>query len=590
MQGGNEIDLQLLEVGESHTIAVSNQPRVYSWGWNDHFQLGRNKTHRQTIYHCQPLSFPTTNFRPKQVAAGDEHSVLLDSTNNLYIWGSNHKGQLGLGHTKQVDRINLIDFTDNDPVVDIKARGHNTLAVTESGAAYYWPVEKDSGEVVNRPVLLHIPNKIPITHSSCGHNFAVLVSKNGLVYSFGKDNSAGQLGFGDTYPRDTPTLIQSIRNDGEKVTQAFCGFKHVICRTSLGKIYVWGWGSCGQLGLGEFENQHLPCQVNLTSLSTYQKSKVLQVQAGYRHSIILLDNKRVCWAGTNGSVKGQGQFIELSLSNKIPEIKKTTDFVPVRLLSTWSRTMSVTYITIADCRTLDAAGQVRTKLFSTLIQKFEECCALNDMDPPYVESVSKHFTAKLMPLAKGLPASTGVRSESEKRKRSVSRSSTTSLNQSAMHSKNKSVHMSSRGLLHNDGYAPSPQKTVSDAQSRQSGMFDSIKKSEYGSISGNGRTSQGQMPGEILSTKSSNYFSQQNSDMPNSNGAPHRSLRLELNWYTSSSPCYLTTLPRNEKITELRRKLDEILAIPREKWTHKDMEFMKLATEPKMLNLLHSAK
>ena len=41
---------------------------------------------------------------------------------------------------------------------------------------------------------------------------------------------------------------------------------------------------------------------------------------------------------------------------------------------------------------------------------------------------------------------------------------------------------------------------------------------------------------------------------------------------------------------ELRKKLDEILSIPREKWTQSDIEFMKLATEPKMLSLLHSVK
>lgn len=47
---------------------------------------------------------------------------------------------------------------------------------------------------------------------------------------------------------------------------------------------------------------------------------------------------------------------------------------------------------------------------------------------------------------------------------------------------------------------------------------------------------------------------------------------------------------RKDKIIELRRKLNEILSIPREKWTQKEIEFMKLASEPKMLSLLHSVK
>ena len=41
----------------------------------------------------------------------------------------------------------------------------------------------------------------------CGYNFSIFVSNSGLVYSFGKDNSEGQLGHGDTEERELPTLI-----------------------------------------------------------------------------------------------------------------------------------------------------------------------------------------------------------------------------------------------------------------------------------------------------------------------------------------------------------------------------------------------
>src|SRR4051812_9045174 len=36
-----DADLQILEVGQAHSIAISNANKVYSAGWNDCYQLGR---------------------------------------------------------------------------------------------------------------------------------------------------------------------------------------------------------------------------------------------------------------------------------------------------------------------------------------------------------------------------------------------------------------------------------------------------------------------------------------------------------------------------------------------------------------------
>ena len=519
------MDIQLLEVGESHTVAVSNLPKVYSWGWNDTFQLGRSKSHRQTIYHCQPLSFPDSNFRPKQLAAGDEHSVLLDTENNLYNWGSNSKGQLGLGHTKDVSRINMLEFTNNDPIVHIKAKGHNTLAITESGAAYYWPVEKSAGEIITRPLQLHIPSKVQIKQGSCGHNFTILLSKSGLVYSFGKDNSAGQLGFGDTYSRQTPTLINSIKNDGEKITQAFCGFKHVVCKTSLGKIYVWGWGSQGQLGLGDFRDQYVPCQVNLASMGGYQKSKVLQVQAGFRNSIVLLDNKKIYWAGTSGSSKERPFFEEVQLQDRIPGYTKTIDLTPIKVQSTWSKTMSVTYVTISDTRTLtDVTVQVKNKTLSTLIQKIEDGGSCCDMDPPYVESISKYFSPKLMkiPFSQRTPSG---KLEQEKKKKGVRPKS------SAKPLRQKSIDLNKTGFTRHSGL-----DSTHDHDGRSSIGVLSTKKSDFNRIPG-GVAGQVITPGELLSAKSSQYFTNGNG-LNLSDNASQRPLK-DLNWYVFHNYCNL---------------------------------------------------
>jgi myosin-5 len=80
---------------------------------------------------------------------------------------------------------------------------------------------------------------------SAGYNFGFFLTTQGLVYSFGKDNSEGQLGLGHIYPKDVPELITCLKDAGERIDALECGFMHVIAKTSLGKVYTWGWGIHG---------------------------------------------------------------------------------------------------------------------------------------------------------------------------------------------------------------------------------------------------------------------------------------------------------------------------------------------------------
>ena len=107
-----------------------------------------------------------------------------------------------------------------------------------------------------------------------------LLSKGGQVYSFGKSNECGELGLGDNLPRNVPCLVTKLRLSGEKINSVSCGFKHVICKSGLGKVFIWGSAILGQLGLGNFENQFLPRQINLEKQTSNGVYKVLQAKAG----------------------------------------------------------------------------------------------------------------------------------------------------------------------------------------------------------------------------------------------------------------------------------------------------------------------
>ena len=212
----------------------------------------------------------------------------------------------------------MVELPGNEVAKDVKVKGSRSFVIANSGKVYSWPSTLSSGEVVAKPLEISLPPKIQVTALACGHNFTVLVSKSGLVFSYGSENYTGQLGHGDVYPRDKPTLVDTLKSEGAKVTSIACGFKHVICKTASGKAYSWGWGEKGQLGHGAFVSELTPKLVQISSLTTATtKPKVAQVEAGFRHSVILLENKKILWFGSNSSIVEQPSPIELNLAHKV---------------------------------------------------------------------------------------------------------------------------------------------------------------------------------------------------------------------------------------------------------------------------------
>jgi hypothetical protein len=48
------------------------------------------------------------------------------------------------------------------------------------------------------------------------------------------------------------------------------------------------------------------------------------------------------------------------------------DYNPVRIFCAWSKTMSVTYVTIADSRTAELQSGLRSKILNQMTTKIEE--------------------------------------------------------------------------------------------------------------------------------------------------------------------------------------------------------------------------
>ena len=120
-----------------------------------------------------------------------------------------------------------------------------TAFITQSGKLYV--VYPANGQVAQ----INIGDNIAI-QVSCGYGHLAFINDKGEVRIWG-NNQYGQLGLGDTEPRDYPTLIPELID----VVQISCGYTHTALITGTGDLYIWG-----QLKLGNSYNLLVPTVVS----------------------------------------------------------------------------------------------------------------------------------------------------------------------------------------------------------------------------------------------------------------------------------------------------------------------------------------
>ncbi|XP_065372533.1 uncharacterized protein ca isoform X2 [Calliphora vicina] len=116
-------NITILEAGQYHNAVVADG-LLYTWGWGVYGQLGHGNT--ENVAEPKLLSFLKYK-KVLQVAMGHAHSLVLcegslPNTTELYVFGSNHFGQLGLGSSKSEGSLdnssNISSGSSNRPPDD----------------------------------------------------------------------------------------------------------------------------------------------------------------------------------------------------------------------------------------------------------------------------------------------------------------------------------------------------------------------------------------------------------------------------------------------------------------------------------------
>lgn len=198
------------------------------------------------------------------VSAGGGHYLALSRSGQVWAWGSNTNGQLGLGSTQsRVDTPQKVAALSD--MVAIAAGYSHSLAVDSSGQVYAWG-SNDNGQLGNNTTVgsstpkavLNVQKAVQV---SAGKETSMALTADSRVYTWGY-GEYGQLGSytSDNY-RAQPTALTSSFGTAVLITS---GMNHSMLLSDTGAIYTWGRNRDSQLGTGTNANGATPQRLNLS--------------------------------------------------------------------------------------------------------------------------------------------------------------------------------------------------------------------------------------------------------------------------------------------------------------------------------------
>ncbi|TVY09045.1 RCC1 domain-containing protein [Paenibacillus cremeus] len=296
-------NMKSVAAGSNFSLALKDDGVVYAWGSNASGQLG---TPFIRNISGEP-GYLVGLGEVKAIAAGNSHAIILTKDGDVYTWGANAFGQLGLGN---YDKTNTLTnkIADLSHVVSIAAGSFYSMAVKDDGSVWTWGNnamgQLGDGTTTTKTVPTQVPrfslnasqplagstinytNELGTSPLSAGDSFTQVI-KNGKVWSWG-ENTYGQLGNGSSITKNSPQPLDSLSD----AAQIAAGTSHSVVLQRNGTVVSWGLNYSGQLGDGGTASKSTPAAVpGLTD--------VTQIASGANFSFYLKKDATLWASGDN---------------------------------------------------------------------------------------------------------------------------------------------------------------------------------------------------------------------------------------------------------------------------------------------------
>ena len=175
-----------VSVGERHVIAIQTDGTLWGWGHNGTTgKVGNNST----IPVESPVQISTaTDWR--EIYAGTFHSFAIKNNGTLWSWGSNSKGNLGIGSTALYSLVPVQVGTSQWKMV--KAGSHHSVGIKLDGTLWAWGGNEDAtvgdDTFLDRAVPVLISSNTNWKMVSCNLTRNIAVKTDGTIWVWGMNS------------------------------------------------------------------------------------------------------------------------------------------------------------------------------------------------------------------------------------------------------------------------------------------------------------------------------------------------------------------------------------------------------------------
>ena len=225
-------------------LATRTDGTLWSWGRNDHGQLGQNEQGSSNTSRSSPTQIGSgTDWSTEVSHARESFAIKTDGT--LWTWGDNGEGSLG--HNNRTKYSSPVQV-GSDTTWSKCMAGSWGGAIKTDGTLWQWGYNASGALGQNNKTNYSSPVQVgsDTTWSSMSvggsNDFVFGVKTDGTAWAWGT-NGAGQLGINTNTMRSSPTQIPGTWS----MIKAGTNFAYGIKTNGT----LWGWGNNGNGQLGQ---------------------------------------------------------------------------------------------------------------------------------------------------------------------------------------------------------------------------------------------------------------------------------------------------------------------------------------------------
>lgn len=267
-----------------HGCFINQNGQLFCFGENGSGQLGLGDTQVRSAPNLVPLSFEVVD-----VSVGEQHSCVLSRSGEVHCAGAGTNGQLGRVASSSATFQKVANLP---AVVSLSSGGWSNCAIDAIGELYCWgwgaQGQLGNGEILDQSTPVKVHDLEEVAQVDIGTNHACARLQDGSIWCFG-NNSNRKLG----NPVSTRSAVPVKLGMGDqRAVDMSIGENHGCFVNDSGELFCWGDGDRGRLGRSSGVDEEKPIRIAVSD-------SVYAVSAGFSHTCALTSNGTYCFGAND---------------------------------------------------------------------------------------------------------------------------------------------------------------------------------------------------------------------------------------------------------------------------------------------------